>query len=230
MLNLQTQSGNWQSWGQIGPNYTNCSAPCNESTWQQNYGVQQPSLSGNATEYQMTAKENGADVLFTAGLIGTNSPQRPDADHQLLPTLHQFTYDADFYVGDASVTRSLEFDISLWMSGIAGMTFGTQCDYLGDGEWDIFNNQTGQWVPSGSPCKYVNGWNHVTVELERQSDNSTLYRSITLNGQVYQINQSFPSKAAPSGWWGLNANYQIDSQYEGTAVTTYLDNLSVTYQ
>jgi hypothetical protein len=230
LANVQTQAGNWQSWGQIWPQYTNCVAPCDQSTWQQDYGVQNPSLSGNATEYQMTANQSGADVLFTAGLIGNGSAQNPDADHQLLPSLHNFTYDTDFYVADPSVTRALEFDISLWMDGTAGMTFGTQCDYLGDGEWDIFNNQTNQWVPTGSPCQFHNGWNHVEIELQRQSDNSTLYRSITLNGQTYQINQSFPAAQAPSGWWGLAANYQIDSEYPGTPVTTYLDNLAITYQ
>lgn len=214
----------------MAPDYADCPAPCSESTWQQSFGITQPSLSGNATEFQLTPNVSGADVLFTAGVIGENAPSQPDSDHQLLPTLHNFTYNADFYVTDASVTQALEFDISQWMSGGPGMTFGTQCNNLGDGEWDVFNNQTGQWVPSGAPCQFVNGWNHVTVQFERQSDNSTLYQSITLNGQNYPLNQSFPTVQSPSGWWGLNANYQVDSDTQGDPVTTYVDNLSITYQ
>jgi hypothetical protein len=230
LTNVQTQAGNWQSYGQIGPNFTDCPAPCNESTWRQNYGVQNPSLSGNATQFQLNPILPGADVLFTANLIGTGSTQQPDADHQILPNLHHFTYDADFNVTDASVTNALEFDVSLWMDGVTGMTFGTQCALLQDGEWDIWNNQTGQWVPSGIPCQFVNGWNHVTLEFQRQSDNSTLYQSITLNGKTYPVNQSFAATQAPAGWWGLNANYQVDSDNNGDPVTTYVDNLAITYQ
>jgi hypothetical protein len=227
--NVQTASGNWQSFGQIAPNYTDCPAPCSESTWKQVFGVSNPSKSGNATEFELSPKKPGADVLFTAGVVGTTSPQIPDADHKLLPTLHHFTYDADFYVSDAPTTAALEFDISLWMEGIAGVTFGTQCSHY-DGDWDVWDNGNGQWMPTGVPCQFVNGWNHVTIELQRQTNNDTLYQSITLNGKTYSINKEYPPTTAPSGWWGLAANYQMDSDAQGTPITTYVDNLSITYQ
>lgn len=169
-------------------------------------------------------------MLFTAGVVGTNSPQRPDTDHTLLPTLHHFTYDADFYVTDASVTSALEFDISLFMDGITGMTFGTQCAHLQDGDWDIWNNGTGQWVSTGVPCQFANGWNHVTIELQRETNNDTLYQSITLNGKTYALNKEYPPTTAPAGWWGLAANYQMDSDAQGAPFKTYMDNLSITYQ
>jgi hypothetical protein len=227
--NVQTASGNWQSFGQIGPKYIDCPAPCPESTWKQVYGISNPSKSGNATEFEVSPRLPGADVLFTAGLIGTVSPQIPDADHKLLPTLHNFTYNADFYVTDASVTSALEFDVSLWMEGITGMTFGTQCSHY-DGDWDVWNNATGQWTRTGIPCQFVNGWNHVTVQFRRQTNNDTRYQSITLNGKTYTINKEFPPMTAPKGWWGLAANYQMDSDAQGTPMTTYVDNLSITYQ
>ena len=60
--------------------------------------------------------------------------------------MHHFTYDADFYVPDPSAANALEFDISLWMDGIAGMTFGTECNFLGEGDWDVWDNSTGSWI------------------------------------------------------------------------------------
>lgn len=227
---MQTTAGHWLSWGQIGPKFLNCSAPCKESSWDQTYGIESPSKSGHATKYEVNPKMPYADVLFSAQLIGENAPQQPDADHKLLPSIHQLTYDADFYVNDSAVTQALEFDLSLWMSGVAGDTFGTQCDHLGDGQWDIWDNKTGAWKPSGKPCKFVDGWNHVTLEFERTSNNDTLYKSITLNGTTYALNVEYPPATAPPGWWGLSANYQMDSDSQGSLNTTYLDNLSVTYQ
>lgn len=116
------------------------------------------------------------------------------------------------------------------MDGITGMTFGTECNHLGDGDWDIWNNQTGHWTDSGAPCTFTDGWNHVTIQFERESNNYTLYQSITLNGTTYTLNQDFPPTTAPQGWWGVNLNYQLDSDSNGDQVNTYLDNLSLTYQ
>jgi len=228
--NLQTTAGNWQSFAQIGPDFLDCAAPCPlEATWGQTFGVASPSKSGNATEFSISPHLPYADVLFTAGVLGVNAPQRLDANHTLLPTIHHYQYDADFYVSDPAVSQALEFDVSVWMDGIAGMTFGHQCNHLGDGDWDIWDNGRGHWVDAKVPCKFVQGWNHVTLQMERQSDNSLLYQSIALNGTTYTLNQVYPSIPAPAGWWGVNLNYQMDSDFQGSQNTTYLDNLTFTY-
>ena len=51
-----------------------------------------------------------------------------------------------------------------------------------------------------------------------------------LDGITYPLNWSHPPTTAPAGWWGLAANYQMDSDQDGHPITTYLDNLSITYQ
>ncbi|HTV15867.1 MAG TPA: hypothetical protein VME68_14195 [Acidobacteriaceae bacterium] len=229
LSNLQTAGGNWRSFAQVGPTYADCSAPCPSASWEEIYGVAYPSLSGNATMFDLDPKVPYADALFTAGLIGQNSPQIPNSDHTLLPTLHNFTYDAWFYVVTPEVTQALEFDISLEMSGVAGMTFGHQCNLRGDGDWDIWNNAAKQWISMGVPCNPAPGWNHVTLQMQRQADNSLLYESIALNGTTYTLNYESESTAAPEGWWGLAANYQMDSDAKGSPNTTYLDDFSVTY-
>lgn len=228
--NVQTSYWNWEGFGQIAPTFEDCPAPCPESTWSQVFSVASPSKSGEATEFQLNPKMPEADVLFTTNLIGENSPDKPDTDHTLLPAMHHFTYDADFYLPNPSIANALEFDISLWMDGIAGMTFGTECSFLGDGDWDVWNNATGQWIDTQEPCKLHKGWHHVTLQFRRETDNSTTYEAIVLDGTTYSLNWSYPPTTAPDGWWGLAANYQMDSDHEGHALTTYLDNLSITYE
>ena len=229
LSNLQTAAGNWQSFAQIGPSYIDCAAPCPEATWEQIYGVADPSLSGNATMFDLDPNLPWADALLTAGLVGDNSPQIPDTSHTLLPSLHNFVYDTDFYVTNPQATQALEFDISVWMSGVAGGTFGTECAYLGDGMWDLWNNGTGHWESTGIPCRFVTGWNHFTLQVQRQNDNSLLYQSLTLNGTTWALNKVSPSIMPPDGWWGINANYQMDSNSLGTPNTTYLDNFTFSY-
>jgi hypothetical protein len=109
---------------------------------------------------------NHMQMHCSAQLIGQNSPQIPDNDHRLLPTVYNFVYDNYFYVTDSSITQVLEFDISMYMHGI-GMIWGHQCNYLGDGDWDIWDNVNAKWVSAGVPCYFVNGWNHVTIQMQR---------------------------------------------------------------
>jgi hypothetical protein len=225
---IQIASENWQSWGQLPPSYADCAAPCSGISWAINYGISSPSLSGTATKFSITPKMAYADVLFSAQLIGQNSSQIPDASHTLLPTLHNYVYSTDFYVTDAGVTQALEFDISTYMNGV-GMIWGHECNYLGDGNWDVWDNVNSKWVSAGVPCRLINGWNHVTIQAQRGSDNSLLYESIEVNGTTSAINKTFPPGGCSPSWWGMTINYQMDGNVSQSANATYLDNLTLVY-
>ena len=192
------------------------------------YGITTPSLSNDATQFNLGGTKPYGDALFSAQLIGQNAPQFLDADHTLLPTLHSFTYNTDLYVTDIAITQTLEFDISLYMNGV-GMIWGTQCSHLGDGNWDIWDNEHAHWVSAGVPCKLANGWNHITIQVQREADNTLLYQSIALNGTTYTLNVTYPPGTAPSNWWGATVNYQMDGNSKQSANTTYMDNFSFTY-
>jgi hypothetical protein len=110
-----------------------------------------------------------------------------------------------------------------------GMFWGTQCNHLGDGDWDYLNNVTQKWVSTGVACNLVKGWNHLTLQVQRESGNSLLYQSITFNGSTATINATSAPFAVPSSWYGITVNYQMDGNYKQTSNTTYLDNLSLTY-
>jgi hypothetical protein len=230
LSNLQA-SGGWKSWGELPPVYDICSAPCPGITWSMKQGVQSPSLSGHSTQYNTSGTTPYADVLWSIPLIGQGSTQGlPDSGHTLLPTLHNFTYDAYFYPTNLGVTQVLEFDISMYFNGL-GLIWGNQCRVVGGNEWDIWDNVNARWVPTGVACNPVNSsWNHVTIQGQREPDNSLLFQSITLNGVTSTINQRYAPGSAPSGWWGITVNYQMDGDKKQSPNTTFLDNFSFTYQ
>jgi hypothetical protein len=227
LSNIQANKG-WDSWGQLPPAYVDCS-PCSGLTWSMAYGITSPSKSGNATQFNTSGTTPYGVVLWYNPVMGQFSTEGlPDNGHTLIPSLHNFTYDTDFYVTNLAVTQVLEFDVSMYMDSI-GMFWGTQCNHLGGGEWDVLNNVTQQWSKTSFSCNLVKGWNHLTLQFQRESDNSLLYQSITLNGVTANINETFAPFTVPSSWYGITVNYQMDGDYKQSANTTYLDNLSLTY-
>jgi hypothetical protein len=227
--NIQS-SGGWKSWGEKAPNYDICAWPCSGVTWSMTQGVSSPSLSGHATQFYLGGTTPYADVLFSNPLIGQGSTQGlPDSNHTLLPTLHNFTYDADFFTASLAVTQVLEFDVSMYFNGLS-LIWGQQCRVAGGNEWDIWDNINAKWVPTGIGCNPVNnGWNHVTIQMQRESDNWLLFQSITLNGKTTPVNRYYQASTAPSGWWGVTVNYQMDGNKNMAGYSTYLDNFSLRY-
>jgi hypothetical protein len=227
LTNLQA-NGTWDSWGQLPPAYVDCS-PCSGLSWSSAKGISSPSKSGNATQFSTSGSTPWGAVLWYNPVIGTYSTQNlPDVNHTLVPSLHNFIYDADFYLTNPAANQALEFDVSMYVNGI-GMFFGTQCNHLGGGEWDVLNNVTQQWSPTPIACPLLTGWNHVTLNFQRESDNSLLYQSVTLNGVTSNINERFSPFTVPVSWYGITFNYQMDGDKHQTANTTYLDNANLTY-
>ncbi len=227
--NLQASSG-WYSWGQKAPDYSDCDFPCSGVNWSMSQGKQSPSLSGNATQFNLGGTTAYSDVLFANHLIGEFSSQGLlDRAHAILPTLHNFTYDAYFYVANPADTQAMEFDIN-WFANSVGMTWGTECRMRGGNEWDIWDNANAKWLPTGFSCKVIeNGWNHVTINAQRGPNNTLLYQSITLNGVTNNINRTFPPFAVPSDWYGVTVNYQMDGDEKQAPLTSYLDKFSFMY-
>lgn len=229
LSNLQA-SGGWKSWGELPPVYDICTSSCSGVTWSMSQHQTSPSLSGNASRFNIGGTTPYSDVLWSNPVLGQFSTQNlPDTGHTLLPTLHNFTYDAYFYVTNTTITQVLEFDISMYMNGV-GMIWGTQCNNLGGKVWDIWDNLSAKWVSSGVACNLINnGWNHVTIQAQRLSGNTLLYQSITLNGNTANINKTYAPFSVPTSWWGVTLNYQMDGNYQMAANTTYLDKLNFTY-
>jgi hypothetical protein len=234
LSNLQASKG-WNSWGQGPPNFVDCSpSPCNGFQFSHSPNVASPSLSGNATAFTLGGASGTTpwgDVLFSLPLIGQFSTQNlPDTNRTLIPSIHNFTYDAYVYVSNASITQVLEFDINMYVNSV-GMLWGTQCRIAGGNEWDIWDNVNAKWVPTGVACNPINGgWNHVTIQAQRGINNSVVYQSITLNGTTANLNATYPPFFVPASWYGVTVNYQMDGNARQAPNTTYLDNVSLTYR
>jgi hypothetical protein len=223
-------SGGWKSYGEYPPDYNICTDCGPGVTWSMEQHIKSPSMSGNSSQYNIGGTTAYSDVLWTNPLIGQNSTQGiPDSNHTLLPTLHNFTYDAYFYGSNLSLSQVLEFDISMYFNGLS-LIWGTQCEIAGGHDWDIWDSANSKWVPTGFACNPVsNGWNHVTIQVQRESDNTLLFQSITLNGVTNTLNKSYSPGSCPGGWWGITVNYQMDGNSKQSAYTTYVDNFSFTY-
>ena len=140
-------------------------------------------------------------------------------------TLHEFTYDVWFYVGDAGVSQALEFDLNQFFDGM-GFIWGHECRIAGGHEWDTWDNVKQIWVPTGVACNPVsNAWNHVILETQRTDDNHLIFKSITLNGATSNINIRRNHGSAP-GWYGVTVNYQMDGNYKQDGYSVWLDNFN----
>jgi hypothetical protein len=227
---LQRSRG-WGQFGQGPPKFVDCSpSPCDGISFWMGQGIASPSMSGEASEFSVGGSMPYSDALFNNHLIGPSSSQGlPDANQSLVPSLHDFTYDVYFYGSNLGLAQALEFDINQFVGGM-GFIFGHECRIAGGNEWDVFNNQTGKWTPTGIPCyPNDNAWNHLTIKVQRTSNNELLYQSITLNGDTHTLNWTFGHGSAP-GWYGITINYQIDGNEHQNSYNVYLDDLTFSYQ
>jgi hypothetical protein len=227
---LQEKAG-WVGNALLPPGYGICSS-CSPSgpqlTWSMTQNVSSPSLSGHSSEFKIGGDTDYADVLWNNHLIGDFSSQgMPDPDHTIVPTLYNFTYDVYFYITDPSVSQALEFDINQFVNGLS-FIWGHECRIAGGNEWDVWDDTAGAWHPTGVACNPVaNSWNHLTLQVERTSDNQLLFKSITLNGNTATLN--YYGSPTPTDWYGVTVNYQQDGNYKQTPYTVWLDNFTFSY-
>jgi Putative Ig domain/Immunoglobulin I-set domain len=228
--NLQ-RSGGWGQYGQGPPKFVDCSpSPCDGIAFWMSKGIDSPSMSGNASEFNVGGSKPYSDALWNNHMIGPSSSQGMfDPNHTVVPGLHDFTYDVYFFGYELGLSEALEFDINQFF-GNMGFIFGHECRIAAGNEWDVWNNQSAHWVPTGIPCHpKSNSWNHLTIKVQRTSDNQLIYQSITLNGVTNNLNWTFGHGSAP-GWYGVTVNYQMDGNNRQDPYNVYLDDLTFSYE
>jgi len=229
--NLQ-QSAGWAAFGQGPPNFIDCSpSPCDGITFSFQQGINSPSISGSAAQFNLGGTAVYTDALFNNHLIGALSSQSlPDDDHTLVPSYHSFSYDVYFYSDTLDLSQAVEFDMNQFFNS-QGFIWGHECRIAGGHEWDIWDNVNAHWVPTGIPCNPVNqSWNHVTIQVQRTADNQLFYQSITLNGVTSPVNDYYSPGPAPSNWYGITVNYQMDGNSQQSPYSVYLDSLTFSYE
>ena len=137
---------------------------------------------------------------------------------------HNFVYDVYFYAKNLPASQALEFDINQF-TGSRSFIWGHECRIAGGHQWDIWNNVTNRWMPTGIPCYPVNNaWNHLVIQVQRTAKNQLLFKSITLNGKTATLNYVEPSTA--TSWYGVTINYQQDGNKVQQAYSIWLDRLN----
>ncbi len=225
-------SAGWGQYGQGPPIFVDCSpSPCNGISFGMTQGINSPSMSGAATQFNLGGTAVYSDALFNNHLIGALSSQgKVDSAGTMVSTLHTFTYDVYFYGQNLKVSQALEFDVNQFFNGM-GFIWGNECRIAGGNEWDVWDNQQAKWTPTGVACNPLdNSWNHVTIQVQRTANNELLYKSITLNGQAHNLNLTFPAGTVSSSWYGVTINYQMDGNFKQDAYAVLLDNLTFSYE
>ncbi|HEY3974139.1 MAG TPA: hypothetical protein VGM18_14120 [Candidatus Sulfotelmatobacter sp.] len=228
--NLHQQSG-WTGYALLPSAYNICSScvPSGpETTWSMTQKVSSPSRSGNSSQMSIGGETVYSDVLWNNHLIGDFSSQgMPDTNHTIVPNLHNFTYDVYFYVGNAGTSQALEFDINQFVNGYSYI-WGHECRIAGGNEWDIWDDPSSTWHPTGVACNPIsNSWNHLVLQVQRTSDDHLLFQSITLNGVTSTLN--YYESPTPSSWYGVTVNYQQDGNSAQNPYSVWLDNLNFSY-
>jgi hypothetical protein len=178
-----------------------------------------PSLDGKTTEFHIESGPAYSDVLWWKQLT-TNYTTVNDA--------HHFVYDTYFYLKNPSAAQNLEFDVNQFING-KSFIFGTQCNIRGGHVWDVWNNVKKSWVSTGIYCATPSAytWHHVVIAVERTWDNKLHYISIALDGNTHYINWYYDPIS--TSWQGITVNFQMDGDYAGTAYSTWIDKLKLTW-
>ena len=222
LTNVQARPG-WRGWGELAPAYEICTSCSSKVKWSM-------TQTGGASKFSIGGTEPYSDVLWSFPMIGPSSVLGlHDNDQTLVPKLKNFVYDTYFFSSTVESSQVLEFDISQYFEGLS-FIYGTQCRIAGGHKWDIWDNDSHDWVSTGIACNPVNnGWNHLVVRARRTNDNLLLYQSITLNGVTHDINRYFAPDSVPSGWYGITVKFQMDGNYKQSPYSVYLDKLHFTY-
>ena len=222
------QQGGWNGYGMLPPAYNICSNCRPKVTWSRQTGIKSPSLSGSSTRHDVGGTTQYADAFWNNKLIGDFSTQGlPDKNKTLIPSLHNFTYDVYFFGNNIASSQALEFDINQFVGG-KSFIWGHECRIAGGHEWDVWDNVARHWHPTGIPCNpHNNAWNHLIIQVQRNSRNQLVFQSITLNGVKSQPN--FVSSPTGTNWYGVTINYQQDGNKKQTPYSIWLDKLNFSY-
>lgn len=225
------QHSGWNGYALLPSAYTICSS-CSptgpQATWSIIQDVSSPSVSGNSTEFDIGGQTPFGDILWNKHLIGDLSSEGlADKNQTINPGAHNFTYEVSFYGTDLTASQALEFDINQFV-GSQSFIWGHECRIAGGHEWDVWDDQSGHWHPTGVACNPVSqAWNHLILQVQRTADNQLVFESISLNGVSTPIN--YTTSPTATTWYGVTVNYQMDGNVQPVAYSVWLDNFNFTY-
>ena len=211
---LQTL-GNWTAVHDSG-------TPCCSSGWMNI--VSSPSMTGAARQFATSYSNYGGERYSVS--FGDDE------------SAHNFEMDMWVYLQNPSNgVQILELDLNQVLSNGQTMLYGIQCNAWSS-TWDFSTNRGSAssprptWVNTSAYCNPhgwgTNQWHHVQLLYSRNDSGWITYKTITLDGKVFNIWVTAYSAYALG--WGptLLANVQVDGSTSGSGGShVFIDNMVV---
>lgn len=181
--------------------------------------IKSPSMDSKAAQFWLggSSKTPYANALFF----------NPD----LAPAVSANNFKLDFYlyIGDPTKAQAIEMDIFYSRGGHKNY-FLTECDTNGThaGTWQVSNAVIDTWQHTGLPCHMKSyAWNHVVLQFFRNSDGSTKFVSVSMNGDMHYVNHTYPARSVSS--FEMNPAIQLDGNSHQDNFSVWVDKMNVTY-
>jgi hypothetical protein len=177
--------------------------------------VASPSIDGRSAKFSIGGGISYANALWWKQL-GAND------------TAANFIYDLYYYLKNPTAPQALEFDVNQSRSG-KKYIFGTECDIKGSHTWRVWDNYNRHWRSTGIACNVPKAytWHHVVLEFRRSSAPAVNFISVTINGTKHYFNKSYAPRS--SSVREVNVAFQMDTNGSGTAYSTWVDKIKLTY-
>lgn len=197
---------------------TVCAGPGGNGTavpYSMSQGISNPSMDGNAATFWL-----GGSTPYSAALWWKQLGANNNASH--------FLYDLYFYMKAPNYSQALEFDVNQSVGG-KKYIFGTQCNYRGTGQWDVWDGVAQTWRTTGIACAVPSAyaWHHLIWEFSRDNSGHANFISVTLDGVKKYVNRTYSMGA--SGVNEINVAFQMDGDYAEHAYQTWLDKVTLSF-
>ncbi len=178
-------------------------------------GVSSPSMDGNSTHFWLGGSTPYSSALWWKQLGANNNASN-------------FVYDLYFYMSSPNYSQALEFDVNQSVGGHKYI-FGTQCNYRGTGQWDVWDGTGVTWRATGVACPVPAAyqWHHLVWEFSRDNSGHANFIAVTLDGAKQYINRTY--SMGPSAVNEINVAFQMDGDYAEHAYDAWLDQVKLSY-
>ena len=175
---------------------------------------QWPSLDGASQEFWLGGSTPYSSALWWKQLTP-------------LPWTRNFIYDFWVYTANPNAAQAFEFDVNQSVDG-KKFIFGTECDFNGSHQWDVWDDWNNRWTPTGVGCVRfpANGWVHMGLFFQRTWNDQVYYVGVSINNQMYYFNRTFTPHAANAN--ELNVAVQLDGNYREENYSIWLDQAKLT--
>lgn len=176
-------------------------------------------MDGKTAEYHLGKTTDGdhnySNVLFYKRLTPNASAKN-------------FKLDFYVYVHDPTVIQGLEMDIFYTQNGKKNF-FLTECDGRGNhrNTWQVSDAVHDSWQHTGLSCvMHGYSWNHVVLQFQKNSNGTTKFVSVSMNGDTHYVNRTYGAKNVSGS--EMNAAIQLDGDEHQDPYSVWVDKMALT--